>query len=127
MNEGTSGELARLSDPAAVAETAEPATGQLRAMRDHLGLTLAEMGRRIGVTPPAVRSFEQAEAEDRITLASLRRVAAAMECDLSYTLKPRAAGSHVPTLAPVSEPILVRSPSSHSPEIDDWRKAEGLG
>ena len=60
-------------------------------MRDGLGLTLVELAARLKVTPPAVRSFEQAEAEDRITLASLRRTAAAMECDLIYVLVPKTA------------------------------------
>jgi hypothetical protein len=36
-----------------------------------------------------VRSFEQAEAEDRITLASLRRAATAMGCEVIYVLVPR--------------------------------------
>jgi transcriptional regulator with XRE-family HTH domain len=58
-------------------------------MRDAQNLTLAALARRLNVTPPAVRSFEQAEAEDRITLGSLRRTAAAMGCDLIYALLPR--------------------------------------
>ena len=36
-----------------------------------------------------MRSFEQAEADDRITLASLRRTADAMGCELVYALVPR--------------------------------------
>ena len=46
------------------------------------------------VTPPAVRSFEKAEAEDRITLASLRRTAEAMDCELIYALVPRSGAAH---------------------------------
>jgi predicted DNA-binding mobile mystery protein A len=72
-----------------IGEIARPAVGWLRTIRDTLGLTLTELGRRLKVTPPAVRSFEQAEAEDRITLASLRRAAAAMGCELVYVLVPR--------------------------------------
>ena len=66
-----------------------PASGWLRTLREALGLTLADLANRLKVTPPAVRSFEQAESEDRITLASLRRSADAMGCDLVYTLIPR--------------------------------------
>jgi len=65
-------------------------------MREGLGLTFSELAGRLGITPPAVRSFEQAESEDRITLASLRRTAAAMECDLIYVLLPRAGKSVEP-------------------------------
>jgi hypothetical protein len=37
----------------------------------------------------AVQQFEHAEAEDRITLRALRRVAGAMGCDLVYVIVPR--------------------------------------
>ena len=77
-------------------QVARPTIGWLRAVREGLGLTLAELAGRMKVTPPAVRSFEQAEAEDRITLASLRRTAAAMEYELIYVLIPRAAKAGEP-------------------------------
>ena len=73
-----------------------PSVGWLRAIREALGFSLADQARRMKVTPPAVRSFELAEAEDRITLASLRRAAAAMDCDLVYTLLPRSGALAVP-------------------------------
>jgi len=76
-----------------VGQVVRPTAGWLRTVRERLGLTLSEIADRLKVTPPAVRSFEQAEAEDRITLASLRRAAAAMECELIYVLVPRAEGS----------------------------------
>jgi transcriptional regulator with XRE-family HTH domain len=72
-----------------VGEVVRPAAGWLRTVREALGLTLADLAKRLGNSPPAVRSFEQAEAEDRITLASLRRAAAAMGCDVIYVLVPR--------------------------------------
>ena len=70
----------------------------LRTLRQSLGLTLAEVARRLNVTPPAVRSFESAESEGRITLGSLCRVAAAMDFELVYTLVPRR--SDLPPLQP---------------------------
>lgn len=73
-----------------------PSVGWLRAIREALGLSLADQARRLKVTPPAVRSFELAEAEDRITLGSLRRTAAAMYCDLVYTLLPRSGALEIP-------------------------------
>ena len=72
-----------------VGEVVRPAAGWLRTVREALGLTLADLAQRLGNSPPAVRSFEQAEAEDRITLASLRRAAAAMGCEVIYVLVPR--------------------------------------
>lgn len=72
-----------------IGDLVRPEQGWIRAMREGLDLTLTELARRLGVTVPAVRSFERAEAEDRITLGSLRRVAAAMDCEVLYVLAPR--------------------------------------
>lgn len=74
-----------------VGEIIRPPHGWLRAVREGLGLTLREVAARIGVSAPAIRSFERSEAEDRITLASLKRVAGALGCDLVYVLLPRKA------------------------------------
>jgi transcriptional regulator with XRE-family HTH domain len=51
-----------------------------------LGLSLAEVGEKTRVPRRNVQEFERAEAEDRITLATLRRVAEAMGCDLIYAI-----------------------------------------
>lgn len=72
-----------------IGQVIRPPAGWLRAVREALGLTLADLANQLKLTPPAVRSFERAEAEDRITLASLRRSAAAMDCELVYVLVPR--------------------------------------
>lgn len=71
-----------------IGEVVRPGAGWLRAVREALGLPLREVASRIAVTVPAVRSLEKAEADDRITLASLRRVAAALGCDVVYVLIP---------------------------------------
>ncbi len=94
-----------------IGQIVRPESGWLRTVRERLGLTLAQMAGRLKVTPPAVRSFEQAEVEDRITLASLRRAAAAMECDLIYTLVPRTERSsnrrqRQPAPAAPAKPVL---------------------
>ena len=67
-----------------------PATGWLASIREALGLTLEEIGRRIRTSRQAVQQFEKAEADDRITVATLRRVAEAMGCELKYGLVPKA-------------------------------------
>lgn len=67
-----------------------PKTGWLASIREALGLTLEEIGRRIHASRQAVQQFEKAEADDRITLAALRRVAEAMGCEMKYALVPKA-------------------------------------
>lgn len=47
------------------------------------------MATRLGATASGLRKPEQAKAADSITLATLRRAAAAMDCELQYVLVPR--------------------------------------
>jgi predicted DNA-binding mobile mystery protein A len=66
-----------------------PATGWVRAIRDALGMSSAVLAGRLGITDSAVRKLETAESSDAITLGTLRRVAAALDCELQYALVPR--------------------------------------
>jgi predicted DNA-binding mobile mystery protein A len=66
-----------------------PQRGWLRAIREGLGLTLETVGKQLGQSRRRIQEFEEAEATDRITLRSLRRVAAAMDCDLVYAIVPK--------------------------------------
>jgi|SRR5580704_2527050 predicted DNA-binding mobile mystery protein A len=83
-------QLARsLSAFDAAKQEARPQRGWLRAIREGLGLSLEEVGKRQGQSRRRIQEFETAEAKDRITLQSLRRVAAAMDCDLVYAIVPK--------------------------------------
>jgi predicted DNA-binding mobile mystery protein A len=66
-----------------------PSRGWLRAIRESLGLTLEQVGRAMDRTRQDTLAFERSEAEDRITLKSLRRVAEAMGCELVYAVIPK--------------------------------------
>lgn len=68
---------------------AKPATGWVRAIRDALGMSSAALARRLQVTDSAVRKLEEAESTDSITLGTLRRAAAALDCELQYALVPK--------------------------------------
>jgi predicted DNA-binding mobile mystery protein A len=63
--------------------------GWLRTLRNALGMTATQLGRRIGVSQNAISEAERAEAEGRITLNTLRKMADGLNCDLSYALVPR--------------------------------------
>ena len=66
-----------------------PSGGWIAAVREALGLSLAEIGQLARVPRQNVQKFERAEAADRITLATLRRLAHAVGCDLVYALVPK--------------------------------------
>jgi predicted DNA-binding mobile mystery protein A len=70
-----------------------PQRGWLRAIREALGLTLQQVGRPLRISRTQVSAFEKAEAEDRITLHSLRRIAEAMGCELVYAVVPKSTGT----------------------------------
>lgn len=65
-----------------------PHGGWVRAIREALGMTQAQLGARAGISRQSVQDFERAEAERRITLDSLDRLARAMGCRVVYALVP---------------------------------------
>ncbi|HEY2354005.1 MAG TPA: mobile mystery protein A [Gaiellaceae bacterium] len=66
-----------------------PPRGWVRAIREALGMSREDLARRLGVTRQAVLQTEQAESTGAITLSKLREIAAALECDVYYSLVPR--------------------------------------
>jgi len=66
-----------------------PHLGWARAIREGLGMTAAALAKRLGITQAGVAKLEKAEMEDRITLASLRKLADALNCEVHYALVPR--------------------------------------
>lgn len=65
-----------------------PPKGWIRAIRDALGMTGAQLASRMGVRPQTVDSFEKSEAFGSIQLSTLRRAAEALDCTLVYALVP---------------------------------------
>jgi len=66
-----------------------PSKGWIASVREALGYSLRQVGKKMQASGQAIQQFEQAEAEDRITLRALRRVAGTMGCDLIYALVPK--------------------------------------
>jgi predicted DNA-binding mobile mystery protein A len=72
----------------ALAREPRPSKGWIRAIRDALGMTSAQLGRRIGVSQPRIIELEKAESSGAVTLNSLQRAAEALGCRLVYALIP---------------------------------------
>jgi predicted DNA-binding mobile mystery protein A len=68
---------------------ARPTRGWIKAFREALGMTTAQLAKRLGVAQPSVVGLEQAEASKAITLKTLERAARALDCTLVYALVPR--------------------------------------
>jgi len=80
----------RLEGFRAAQQIPRPREGWIRAIREAGGVSAGELGRVLGVSRQLPLQFEKAEADDSITLKSLRNVANALGCDLVYALVPRA-------------------------------------
>ncbi|WP_455285535.1 mobile mystery protein A [Cupriavidus necator] len=66
-----------------------PRTGWIHAIRTTLGMTTRQLAERLGVGQSTAVALEKSEANERITLQSLRRAAEALDCELHYVLVPR--------------------------------------
>jgi predicted DNA-binding mobile mystery protein A len=66
-----------------------PPSGWIKAVREGLGMAATHLATRLGVTTSTVTRLETSEADDTISLASLRRAAEALGCELRYALVPK--------------------------------------
>ena len=89
--EGLQQKLGSLSAARPAAD--RPSRGWLRAVREAIGLTQAEVAVRASVKRQSYAQFEAAEEKESISIASLRRSAEAMDCELVYFVVPRGPGA----------------------------------
>ncbi len=66
-----------------------PRKGWLKVIREALGMTGEQVAERLEVTKSMVSKYERAELDETITLATLRRVASALDAELMYAVLPR--------------------------------------
>lgn len=66
-----------------------PSSGWIKTIREALGMTAVSLAQRLQVRNSTVHKLEKSEADDSISLYSLRKVAAALDCELHYVLVPR--------------------------------------
>jgi predicted DNA-binding mobile mystery protein A len=65
-----------------------PVRGWIKAIREALGMTTLQLANRLGVKQPSVVGMEKSELKGNIELATLRRVAEALNCTLVYAMVP---------------------------------------
>jgi predicted DNA-binding mobile mystery protein A len=68
---------------------AVPRAGWVREIRMALGLSQSQLAARAGVSRATVQQMERAEAQRRITLASLDKLAHAMGCQVALAIMPK--------------------------------------
>jgi predicted DNA-binding mobile mystery protein A len=78
----------RFKDLRPLAQNPRPSKGWIRAIRDALGMTSAQLAQRLGVSQPRIIELEKSEASGTVTLNTLQRAAEALGCRLVYALVP---------------------------------------
>ena len=66
-----------------------PPKGWIRAIRDALGMSGVQLGKRLKVSPQTVEAMEKSEAAGTVQLNTLKRAAEALDCTLVYALVPK--------------------------------------
>lgn len=69
-------------------QTAVPPSGWIRTVRNALGMSLQQLGKKLSITRQSVQEMEQREQDGTITLKSLKEVAKAMDMQLVYAFVP---------------------------------------
>lgn len=77
---------ARLKD---VIRMPPPKGGWIRTIRRALGMSMAQLGRQLGISQPSVAALELRDSRGTISVAKLQDVAEALGCDLVITFAPR--------------------------------------
>ena len=73
---------------APLANAIRPEKGWIKAVREALGMTTAQLGKRLGVSQQRAAMVEKAEADGSITLKSLEQAAQTLGCRVVYVLYP---------------------------------------
>jgi predicted DNA-binding mobile mystery protein A len=63
--------------------------GWIKYTRSILGITLKELGNLAGLSLPTIAQAEKREAEGKVTVETLHKLARAMECEFVYAFVPK--------------------------------------
>ena len=78
----------RIADDAVGRQPSRPPEGWLRTVRKALGMSGAQLARKMGITRSRVAQAEQAELSGGATLKSMQAAAEAIGCRFVYTVVP---------------------------------------
>jgi predicted DNA-binding mobile mystery protein A len=104
-----------------VSAFAPPVRGWIKAIREAIGMSTAQLAKRAGVRQPSIVALEQSEAKGSVEIATLRRIAEALDCKLVYALVPN---------KPLNEMVRARAhlfarrrldPIEHSMALEDQK------
>lgn len=65
-----------------------PVHGWIKTIRNALGMTSAQLGKRLGITQARISAMEAGEIENSLTLKTIKETAAALNCRFVYFFIP---------------------------------------
>jgi predicted DNA-binding mobile mystery protein A len=95
-----------------------PPSGWIKAIREGLGMTATHLAGRLGVTTSTVTRLETSEADDTISLGTLRRAAEALECEVRYALVPKQSLEDTLKARALALALRQMAPISHSMALE---------
>lgn len=115
---------ARFMQVRPLASQRRPHRGWVRAIRDAIGMSSAELGSRMGIGQQRVSNLERNEQHDTIRLETLRRAADALDCDLIYFLVPRESLDEMVKKQAVRKATERLATVSHHSRLEDQEVAD---
>ena len=66
-----------------------PPKGWLKAVRGALGINTRQLAKKCGVHHSSILRIEKNEAQNKVSIESLKKIASAMDCQLIYAIVPK--------------------------------------
>lgn len=79
----------RLKNLRSVAKDTNVRTGWIAYMRQAMFMTLSTLAKASDLSPATVQQMEKREKAGKVTIETMRKIAAAMECEFVYALVPK--------------------------------------
>jgi predicted DNA-binding mobile mystery protein A len=73
---------------ASLKKVAPPPTGWLKAIRNAIGMSMLQLGKRLSITKQSVQDIERREKDGSISIKALREAAKALDMQLVYGFVP---------------------------------------
>ncbi|MDE0233367.1 MAG: mobile mystery protein A [bacterium] len=109
-----------------LSQMVRPHRGWIRAVRDALGMSGAELGQRLGISQQRVAALEQAEMQFSIQLDTLDRVAGALNCHLVYALVPRTSLTEAVEAQARSRATQILRRATHHSRLENQARSDGI-
>lgn len=81
--------LSRLNDLMALRRQVRGVKSWIQYVRKALGMTPGQLADRLGVAKSTLHQIERQEAQDKVTIQTLKRAAEALHCEFVYAFIPR--------------------------------------